>query len=68
MTQDKWIAFDKTNFIIMERKHVIQSTGSALRKMGDRLQKQAEDRKKNKQIKDIKKLISSTVPVSKWKR
>lgn len=52
----------------MERKHVLQSTGTALRKMGDRLQKQAEERKKNKQIKDIKKLISGTVPTAKWKR
>ena len=58
----------QNKFYIMERKHVIQSTGTALRKMGDRLQKQAEERKKNKQIKDIKKLISGTVPAAKWKR
>ena len=53
----------------MERKQAIQSAASTLKKMGDRLQKQTEERNKIKTSNSVKKNVSTMLSATaKWKR
>ena len=53
----------------MERKQAIQSAASTLKKMGDRLQKQTEERNKLKKSNSMKKNVSTMLSATaKWKR
>ena len=53
----------------MEQKQAIQLAASTLKKMGDRLQKQTEERNKLKKSNSMKKTMSTMLSsTAKWKR